>query len=390
MSRHVGGARLAGLLAFLLLLIATPGAALAAPQAPDVQGQSIRAGHLRVQVLTATLLRLEYAADDTFENRPTFNAVDRNPGRTWFTATTRNGELRVRTSAVTLRYRLDSGPVLPENTTLELRVGGRATSVHPAFGSPTRDDALGGWYRGMDFYDGQAGPAEQIDLHPGMLNRGGWYLLDDTRTAVRARTTTGLRRARRAPAPIRTATCSDTATTIGVGWPTCVRSPARPCSPRSGRSAPGSRSTRRIAPRTTSRAAARLPREPRPAGLARRRHRLEGAEQVGRLELEPGPVPEPAALPRLGQGPGASTATLNVHAAISGDDPRFAAGAGHREGQARARRRAASRRTRTASTGPTLTRPPRTMAAPAVRGPGRPAVVAGLLLRRQHRRARPG
>ncbi|MEU4215222.1 TIM-barrel domain-containing protein [Actinoplanes sp. NPDC026623] len=177
---------MAGLFSFLLLLTGTPGAALAAPRAPDIRGQSIRAGHLRVQVLTATLLRLEYAADDAFENRPTFNAVDRHPGRTWFTASTSNGELRVRTSAVTLRYRLGGGPVSPANTTLELRVGGRATSVHPEFGSPPRDDALGGWYRGLDYYAGQAGPAGQIDLHPGMLNRGGWYLLDDTRTALRS------------------------------------------------------------------------------------------------------------------------------------------------------------------------------------------------------------
>ncbi|GAA3346331.1 hypothetical protein GCM10020358_56910 [Amorphoplanes nipponensis] len=185
MSRHVGGARLAGLLAFLLLLTATPGAALAAARPPQVDGQAVRAGHLRVQVLSPTLLRLEYAADDTFEDRPTFNAVDRDPGRTRFTARTRGGELRISTGALTLRYRVDSGPVSAANTTLELRVGNSLTSVHPAFGSPARDDALGGWYRGLDYYAGQAGPPDQIDLHPGMLNRGGWYLLDDTATAVR-------------------------------------------------------------------------------------------------------------------------------------------------------------------------------------------------------------
>ncbi|GAA2552963.1 hypothetical protein GCM10010435_24150 [Winogradskya consettensis] len=176
---------MAGMLAFLLLLLGTPGSAIAAPRPPDVHGQSVRAGHLRVQVLSPTLLRLEYAADDSFENRPTFTAVDRAPGRTWFTASTRGGELSVRTSAATLRYRLGSGPVTPANTTLELRVGGRTTSVHPAFGSPARDDSLGGWYRGLDYYAGQAGPVDQITLHPGMLNRGGWYLLDDTATALR-------------------------------------------------------------------------------------------------------------------------------------------------------------------------------------------------------------
>lgn len=180
MWRRVSGR---GLLVLLFLLVATPGAALAAPPGPKIQGQSIRVGHLRVQVLSPTLLRLEYAADDSFEDRPTFNAVERHPRRTWFTASTGNGELRVRTSAVTLRYRLDSGPVTPANTTLLTNAG----VARPAFGSPARDDALGGWYRGMDFYEGQAGPVEQLKPHPGMLNRGGWHLLDDRRTAVHLR-----------------------------------------------------------------------------------------------------------------------------------------------------------------------------------------------------------
>ena len=65
------------LAAVLLGLVTTPGRALAAPSRADIKGQTIRAGHLRVQVLSPTMLRLEYAADDHFEDRPTFNAVDR-------------------------------------------------------------------------------------------------------------------------------------------------------------------------------------------------------------------------------------------------------------------------------------------------------------------------
>jgi hypothetical protein len=171
-------------LVFLLALVTTPGTALAAARPPDVRGQTVRAGHLRVQVLSPTLVRLEYAADDHFEDRPTFNAVDRTPGRTWFRATTSRDELVVRTSAVTLHYRLGSGPVTAVNTTLDLLVAGRPTSVHPAFGAQPAD-TLGGWYRGLDYYAGQAGPVDQLTLHPGLLDRSGWYLLDDTKTAVR-------------------------------------------------------------------------------------------------------------------------------------------------------------------------------------------------------------
>jgi hypothetical protein len=176
--------RLAVLLAVLLGLVGTPAAALGTPRC-QVQGQTVRAGHLRVQVLSPTLLRLEYSASDSFEDRPTFTAIDRSPARTFFRAVTTGGELRVETSAVTLHYRLGSGAVTDANTTLDLTVAGRRTSVHPAFGTPDRSDALGGWYRGLDYYAGQAGPVDQLTLHPGMLNRGGWYLLDDTATALR-------------------------------------------------------------------------------------------------------------------------------------------------------------------------------------------------------------
>jgi hypothetical protein len=172
--------RLSVLAAVLLGLATTPGAAVAAAKPADIHGQTVREGHLRVQVLSPTMLRLEYAADDHFEDRPTFNAVDRSPGRTWFRATTTGGELRVRTSAVTLHYRLDSGPVTAANTALDL--GG--TTVHPGFGVQP-GNPLGGWYRGLDYYAGQAGPVDQLTLHPGLLDRDGWYLLDDTATAVR-------------------------------------------------------------------------------------------------------------------------------------------------------------------------------------------------------------
>lgn len=181
-----------------LVALAAPALAAPAPSAPVrvastaqvtaepvVHGQTVVDGKVRVQVLTPTLLRLEYAADGKFENRATLNAVDRSPSPTPFTALSRSGELQVSTGKLVLRYQEDSGPMTAANTTLELVTGGRLTRVHPEFGSPERTDSLGGWYRGLDYYTGQAGPVDQIELHPGMLNRSGWYLLDDSTTAVR-------------------------------------------------------------------------------------------------------------------------------------------------------------------------------------------------------------
>ena len=40
----------------------------------------------------------------------------------------------------------------------------------------------GGWTRGLDVYPDQAGPdVSDVALHPGVLNRQGWWLLDDGR-----------------------------------------------------------------------------------------------------------------------------------------------------------------------------------------------------------------
>jgi hypothetical protein len=144
-------------------------------------------GPLRIEVLSPTLLRLEYAADGVFEDRRTMNAVARHVTPPPFTARRVGGDLQVRTAKLLLDYREGSGRFTPSNTSLVLNVGGQTTVVHPAFGNPDRADALGGWYRGLDYYPAQAGTVDQIKLHQGFLHRHGWYLLDDTNTAVRTR-----------------------------------------------------------------------------------------------------------------------------------------------------------------------------------------------------------
>lgn len=157
----------------------------AAAATPSVDGSSVVDGNLRVQVLSPTLLRLEYAAAGGFEDRPTLNAVARGITPPPFTAKVVNGELVVRTSRVVFEYKEGSGPISATNTSLEYDEGGHHAVARPEFGSPARTDSLGGWQRGLDFYPGQAGPIDQVTLHEGMLNRSGWYLLDDTKTAVR-------------------------------------------------------------------------------------------------------------------------------------------------------------------------------------------------------------
>ena len=84
----------------------------------------------------------------------------------------------VETSALTLRYRQGSGAFTPENLTVTLRVGDRTTDANPVWRTGDTGGNLGGWRRGLDLLTGRSA------LHDGVLSRDGWYLLNDSQTAL--------------------------------------------------------------------------------------------------------------------------------------------------------------------------------------------------------------
>ena len=181
---------------FVAFVLALPASAAAAPL-------SVREGNARFQVLSPTLIRLEYAADGRFENRPSFTAINRAPRPPRYELRRSATTLEIRTERVTLRYLRGSGPFAAGNVSLRLRVAGRQTVAHPRFGPPPPASAgppafevspytvreepesrprtsgnVGGWYRALDL---AAGP---VALHDGLISREGWYLLDDSHTAL--------------------------------------------------------------------------------------------------------------------------------------------------------------------------------------------------------------
>jgi hypothetical protein len=97
------------------------------------QAAVVRSGDARVEVLSPTLLRLEYSPSGTFENSPTVNALDRRMPVPRYRAGVSGGWLTVRTSRATLRYKVGSGPFTPADTTLEFADGTRMTTVHPTW-----------------------------------------------------------------------------------------------------------------------------------------------------------------------------------------------------------------------------------------------------------------
>lgn len=93
---------------------------------------AVAAGDARFQVLSPTLIRTEYAGDAEFVDASTFNAVGRADfPSTPYTSTTSDGWLTLTTSALTLRYRLDSGPFSARNLTVRLNTGDQQVTATP-------------------------------------------------------------------------------------------------------------------------------------------------------------------------------------------------------------------------------------------------------------------
>jgi hypothetical protein len=136
----------------------------------------VRAGPVRFEVLTPTLIRLEYAEDRRFENRPTMTATRARLPVPSFVVRRGGGWLTIRTRKVTLRYRLGSGAFTTGNLVLALTIDGRRVLTAPSAANGAGN--LGGWRRALDLL---AGP---VSLNPGLLSRAGWYVLDDSSTVL--------------------------------------------------------------------------------------------------------------------------------------------------------------------------------------------------------------
>ena len=156
---------------------------------PETQPRSVQVkpkngvvsdGRARFQVITPTLIRMEYATDGDFEDRPTMTVPDRSrPGGLGaapeFVTSVEGAWRVVRTAKVELRWRRGRD-FSTANLKLFFRDGTKIRSVRP---SPrAKHSYLGGWTRGLDLSSGRE------PLNNGILTREGWYVVDDTDTVL--------------------------------------------------------------------------------------------------------------------------------------------------------------------------------------------------------------
>jgi len=93
----------------------------------------VQLGDARIEVLSPTLLRLEYSPSANFEDSPTVNAIDRRMPVPRYSDRVTGGWLTLRTSRATLRYKVGSGPFTMANTSVRFADGTHDVTVHPTW-----------------------------------------------------------------------------------------------------------------------------------------------------------------------------------------------------------------------------------------------------------------
>ena len=128
----------------------------------------------RFTVLTSRLIRMEYSADNRFEDRASQLVLSREFELPRFRVIDHGGHLQIITSHLQLSY--DKAPFSPSG--LSVQVTGNL-SYHKSmwrFGEAATD--LGGTARTLDDIDGA------VPLQPGLMSRNGFSVVDDSSTLV--------------------------------------------------------------------------------------------------------------------------------------------------------------------------------------------------------------
>lgn len=138
---------------------------------------TVLSGSVRFQVLSKTLLRLEYSSQKRFTDDPTIIVTQRNWPAVRFNAREEAGWLIISGSNFMLRYQIGSGRFTGKNLYVSWRYCGYKGSWAPG---DTDKENLGGISYSLDGASGARLPR----LQAGLLSKNGYFLLDDSRTPV--------------------------------------------------------------------------------------------------------------------------------------------------------------------------------------------------------------
>jgi hypothetical protein len=158
------------LLLFTRSLLSQELSPVANPQAVVVSDE------MRFTVLTPEMIRMEWSAQKQFEDRASFVVVNRKLPVPEYTTETNDGYLYIKTTQLTLRYKIGTfpltDPVGDENLRITFRMNGEEACWYPGKPDPQN---LKGTTRTLDRADGDV----RDWLEDGLLSRSGWAVIDE-------------------------------------------------------------------------------------------------------------------------------------------------------------------------------------------------------------------
>jgi alpha-glucosidase (family GH31 glycosyl hydrolase) len=131
-------------------------------------------GQARFEILAPNLVRMEYSPGGRFTDEPTTAVQKRDWPETASTTSRTDGWLEIKTARLSLRYRSGSGAFTASNLVVHWRDEDGEHSWKPG----DKDD------RNLGGIAGDIAGRAVEGQEPGPLSRNGFYLLDDSRTAI--------------------------------------------------------------------------------------------------------------------------------------------------------------------------------------------------------------
>ncbi len=162
---------------FSSVVLSTPACASATDAAPPGKYDPVAdpraivvVGHARFTVLTPQMIRLEWAADGKFEDRPSFVFLQRRLAVPEFQQTRLpDGGIEIKTRDCDLRYQPSGdGKFTADDLTITFTLEGKTVTWHPGLADTGN---LGGTTRTLD---GALGSKTHEPIGPGLVSRDGW------------------------------------------------------------------------------------------------------------------------------------------------------------------------------------------------------------------------
>ena len=142
-----------------------------------VQAQVLLYPKVRLTFLSPCLLRLEYSAQNAFVDKPTFIFMERNFAPARVTIEERKEWKIFKLPAMELHYRPDGRSLGPQNVKITWTHQGKARTWRPGQTDATN---LGGYCASLD----RLGRDTILSMKPGLLNREGYWMVDDSMAPV--------------------------------------------------------------------------------------------------------------------------------------------------------------------------------------------------------------